>query len=314
MARDIGREFEVRAVEPRQLRQLIHRQHAVDQKHFVIGGRQRLLHEVTQLFRHLGVDLQPDHRSATPPLQRGFEGADEVFGLFLDFDFGVADNAEGALALHGVAREQPRNKQRSRLLQRDQPRHAFLGCGHADEAVDLAGHADQRVHRLAVGGAHQLQRDGETKARDEGEGMRRVDGKRRQQRKDVVEEVILDPGPFRFGDVAAVDQHDADFGEHVVQFAPDCLLVLGEARHRLIDEVELLERCAAVGAAFGDALADLRLDTGDADHEEFIKVICRYRQESHALQRRMAGIGRFLQHPAIEMQPGKLPVDEPFRA
>ena len=36
---------------------------------------------------------------------------------------------------------------------------------------------------------------------------------------------------------------------------------------------ELLGRGQAVGAALGDAFADLRLDTGDADHEELIKVI-----------------------------------------
>ena len=129
-----------------------------------------------------------------------------------------------------------------------------------------------------------------------------------------MEEVILDPGPLGLGDVAAVDQHDADVGQDVAQVAPDRLLVLGEPRHRLVDHVQLLERRAAVGAAFGDAFADLGLDAGDADHEEFIKVIGRNRQESHPLQRGMAGIDGFLQHPAIEMQPGKFPIDEAFGA
>ena len=144
--------------------------------------------------------------------------------------------------------------------------------------------------------------------------MRRVDRQRRQQRKDVVEEVILDPGPLGLGDVAAADQHDADVGQDVVQVGPDRLLVLGELRHRLVDDVQLLQRGAAVGAAFGDAFADLRLDAGDADHEEFIKVIGGNRQESHPLQRGMAGIDRFLQHAAIEMQPGQLAVDEALGA
>ena len=87
MARHVGREFEVGPVEPGQLRQLVHRQHAVDQEHLVVGGGKRLLHEAAQLFRHLGFHLEPDHRSAPPPLQRGLEQADQIFRLFLDFEF-----------------------------------------------------------------------------------------------------------------------------------------------------------------------------------------------------------------------------------
>ncbi len=214
MARHIGREFEVGAIEAGELRQLVHRQHAVDQDHFIVGGRQCVLHEDAQLFGHRGFDLEPDHRAAAAALERGLEQADEVFGLFLDFEFGVPDDAECALALDGVAGEQPPDEQAGGLFERDQPRRrAFLGGGDADEAVDLAGHADQRVHRLAVGDPRQLQRHGEAEIRDEREGVRGVDRQRRQQREDVAEEVILDPGAFGLGDVAPVDQLDADLGQ-----------------------------------------------------------------------------------------------------
>ena len=77
---------------------------------------------------------------------------------------------------------------------------------------------------------------------------------------------------------------------------------------------ELLGRTKPVGTALGDALAHLGLDAGHPDHEEFIKVVGGNRQEPDALQRGMARIDRFLQYPAIEMQPGKLPVDEAFGA
>ena len=59
-----------------------------------------------QLVRHRRVDLEPDHRAAPAALEHGLELAHEVFGLFLDFDVGVADDPESALPLHGVAREQ----------------------------------------------------------------------------------------------------------------------------------------------------------------------------------------------------------------
>src|ERR1700736_766519 len=50
-------------------------------------------------------------------------------------------------------------------------------------------------------------------------GMRRVDRERRQQRKDVVEEMILDPRPLALGDIASVDEDDADLGQNAAQVA-----------------------------------------------------------------------------------------------
>ena len=74
------------------------------------------------------------------------------------------------------------------------------------------------------------------------------------------------------------------------QVAPDRLLVGGELRDRLVDQHELLGRRQPVRAALGDALADLRLDAGDADHEELIKVVGGNRQEAHPLQRGWPGL------------------------
>ena len=314
MARHIGHKFEVGPVEPRQLRQLVHGEHAVDQQHLVVSGRERPLHEGAQLFRHVGFDLEPDHRSVPPPLQRGLEQAHQVLGLFLDLEFGVADDAEGALTFDGIAGKQSADEEAGCLFERDQAHHPILARGKADEAVDLAGHADQRVHRLAVGDARKLQRHGEAEARNEREGMGRIDRKRRQQREDVVEEVILDPAALAPGDVAPVDQHDAGIGEKVAQVAPDRLLIGGELRDGLVDQDELFRGRHSVRAALGNAFADLRLDTGDADHEELVEVIGRDRQEPHPLQQRVAGIDQFLEHTTVEMQPGELAVDEALRA
>jgi len=296
------------------LRQLVHRQHAVDQKHLVVGGGKRVLHESAQFLRHLGFDFEADHRSPPPPLQRGFEQPDQVFRLFLDFKLGIPDNAKGALALDGIAGEQPADEQTGGLLQRNQPHRAVLAGGQADEAVDLAGHANERVHRLAVGDPRQVQRDGESEARDKRERMRRIDRQRRQQRENIVEEMILDPAPLGLGDIAAIDENDPHFGQDAAQIAPDRLLVAGEFRNRLVDQDKLLGGGQPVGTALGDALPHLGLDAGDAHHEELIKVIGGNRQKSHPFERGVAGIDRFLQHPAIEVQPGQLAIDEAFGA
>jgi hypothetical protein len=129
-----------------------------------------------------------------------------------------------------------------------------------------------------------------------------------------VEEVILDPAPLALGDVAAVDQHDADVGQRVAQVAPDRLLVVGELRHVLVDQRQLLGRRQAVGAAFADAFADLRPDSGDADHEELVKVIGGNREEPDPFQHRVAGIHRLFEHTSVEMQPGQFAIDEAFGA
>ena len=63
-----------------------------------------------------------------------------------------------------------------------------------------------------------------------------------------------------------------------------------------------------------DAGAHLALEAGDPDHEEFVEVVGRDRQEPDLLEQRMLGILGLLQHAAIEVQPGQFPVDESLRA
>ena len=58
--------------------------------------------------------------------------------------------------------------------------------------------------------------------------MRWIDRKRRQQRENIVEKVILNPASLGLGDVAAIDQNNADLGQNAAQIAPDRLLVGGE--------------------------------------------------------------------------------------
>ena len=95
---------------------LVERQHAVDQEHFVVADRERARHEPAQLRRHGRLDLEPDDRAAAAALERGLEQAHQILGLFLDLDLGIADDAEGALPFHRIARKQPADEQAGRLL------------------------------------------------------------------------------------------------------------------------------------------------------------------------------------------------------
>ena len=293
--------------------EIVERQHAVDQEHLVVGDGERALHEIAQFGRHRRVHLEPDHRAAAALLQRRLEQAHQIFRLFLDFHFRVADDAEGALPLHRVAGEQPADEQAGRALQRDDA-HLVAAARQADEAVDLLRHADERVHRLAVLHARELQRQREAEIGNERERMRRVDGERRQQRKDVGEEVVLEPGALGLLEVVGVDQRHALVGQVGAQRQPALLLVAGEDRHRLADARELLDRRQPFRALRGDALPHLALEAGDAHHEEFVEVVGRDRQEADALEQRMVLVGRLLQHPPVEVQPGQFAVDEARRA
>ena len=79
-------------------------------------------------------------------------------------------------------------------------------------------------------------------------------------------------------------------GQHLAQLAPALLLIAGQRRDRLADARELLGRRQPVRALGGDARAHLALEAGDADHEEFVEVVGRDRQEPHPLQQRMGSL------------------------
>ena len=77
--------------------------------------------------------------------------------------------------------------------------------------------------------------------------------------------------------------------------------------------LELLLGRAPIGTLDGDALADLAGKAGDPHHEEFVEIGRRDRQEAHPFEQRMVRVLRFLQHAAVELQPGELAVDEAVR-
>ena len=73
--------------------------------------------------------------------------------------------------------------------------------------------------------------------------------------------------------------------------------------------VELLADRQPVGRPLLDPERLVRLEAGDADHEEFVEVVGRDRQEAHALEQRVLGVARLLEHAAVEGQPAQLAVE-----
>ena len=313
-ARIVGHEFEIGAIDRGELRQFREREDAVHHEHFVFRDRERTPHESPQVRRHGGVELQANDRPATAALEHGFELAHQILGLFLDFEVGIADHPERPLPFDGVAREQLGDEQRGDLLQRDEARGPVRRRRDAEEAFDLLGNADERVHRLTVAGAHEMERQREAEIGNERERMGGIDRQRRQHREDVAQEMVGEPRPIRLLERLRLDQDHVVGRKFGAQLAPPHLLVDGEARHGLIDPAQLLGRGQSVRTAGDDAGAHLALEAGHAHHEKFVQVVGGNRQEPHPFQQRVAGIARLFEHAAVEMEPGQFAVDESFRS
>ena len=53
----------------------------------------------------------------------------------------------------------------------------------------------------------------------------------------------------------------------------------------------------------------MRLEPGDPDHEEFVEIARRDRQEPHPLEQRVTRVASFLEYPAVECEPAELAVE-----
>ena len=92
------REDEVGAAVDDQLFQLVHAHDAVDFDDIHRLGADLLDEEGLEIFGRATVDLEAHDAAAAALLQQDFEFADKVFGLFLDLDVAVADDAQDAAA------------------------------------------------------------------------------------------------------------------------------------------------------------------------------------------------------------------------
>jgi hypothetical protein len=140
--------------------------------------------------------------------------------------------------------------------------------------------------------------------------VRRIDRDGRQDRKDLVGEMLVQPGPLFRAQLVARQHFEADLAQRPPELVPAGLLAFEQRRDPVVNRGELRGRRQAVRARFGQAGAHLPLEAGHADHGELVQVGRRDRQEAQSLERRVLKVGGLVQHPRVESQPGELPVDE----
>ena len=314
-AAEIGLELEIGAIGGDELSRVGNADEPLLHEALALGDLELLHHEALEACRHRGLDLEPDHRAPAPLLQRRFEQAHEILGLFLHLDLAVAQHAERALAPDPVAWEQARHENADHGFEPDEPDRALAPSARRqlDEARELRGDRHQSVHGAQRPLAHELEPQREAEIGNEGKRMRGVDGDRREHREDVAEEMVLEPGALGVGQLIGLKHVDAGLGQQRLELDPAFLLLVGQLGNEAVDAVELLCRRQPVLARRIDAGDDLAAQTGHAHHVEFIEVRRRDGQETQALKQRMALVLGFLENPAVEMQPGQFTVEKPAR-
>ena len=256
-------------------------------------------------------DRQTDDDTPAAALQRGFERADEVFGLLVDIDFTVAQHAEQAMRcqLQRLG-EYLVEEHQDEMFQLDEAR---FGSGHANEAVQLVRQRDHRVERLRLLRIAELQDQRHATVGDEGEGVGGVHGDGGQDGEYLAQETRFRPGAVLFGQFRRVDDRDARLPQLGAQVLEAALLRLVQLGDRLIDQAELLLRQQVVGGDGLDARPDLSLERRHAHHDELVQIAGGDRQEAQPFQQGMLGIVRFAQHPVVEGEPGNFAIDEAVR-
>ncbi len=307
-ARIEGHELEVREIIHDQFVDVGDAENAVDAEdvgflHAGLSG-----HESAQRIGNAGIELKADDVAAAPPLQRAFEHAHQVFGLFFDFDVAVPQDPETALRLDLEAGEQVVQEHAHHVFQADE---AHAGARQPREAADVGRQRDEPLQRFGVFAVRQFERDGESLVGKEGKRMRRIDCERGQKREDMGHEGAFQPVALLRRKIVRLGDDDVLPGEQPAQLEPARLLPAHQLRGVPVDRRQLTLRRQPVLTRHGDTRLDLAFEAGNAHHVEFVEVLRRNRQETDALQQRVRVVVRFLEHAAIEREPGEFAVDEP---
>ena len=268
---------------------------------------QRVHERLAQALAHAGPDLDPHDLAEAALAQLLLDGAEQVVGLVVDREVGVARDPEDVVVDDLHAREERVQVLGDQALERDE-RPAVTDREEARQHLLRHLHARERLLRgLRVADEH---RERQRQVRDVGERPAEPDGERRQDREDLALEALgqllavarvhvgagLDPDPV-LGELRP--QHAL---EHV-GLAPRLLA------HRLADRRDRLGGAAAVLARAVDPAGDVLLHPRHANHEELVEVGRVDRAELESLEERDALVLGQLQHAIVEVAPRELAVE-----
>ena len=178
------------------------------------------------------------------------------------------------------------------------------------ETIDRGRNQDQRLQAGAIGYPLQFEDEAKAAIGDKRKGMGGVDRERRQHRKDVRHEPLLEPGAVAGFELGRFDDGDAGLAELSAQAHPGDLLIRHQLAGSLPDRLELLGGRQPVLAHGLDAGEILAFEPGHPHHIEFVEIVRRDRQEAQPFEQRMAQVVGLGENALVEGEPGELPVDE----
>ncbi len=285
-------------------------------RHDVLIDLEVLDQDAQHALRHVGFHLQQRQRAVAQLLEAAVDRLEQVVRfVFLDHHVGVADDAEQVRALDLRAGEELLDVAADDVFE-EAVRHAGLRrqvVGQRHEARQHARHLDARELR-APGMAH-AHREVHAQVRDIRERVPRVERQRRQHGKDVILEVLGEPGIDRRRVFGRLEKVDALGGEQRPQrLAPARGLIVDLRQRARADGRQLLIGGLAVDRHLFDAGAEFLQDGGDAHHEELVEVGAGDGEELDALEQRVRRILRLREDALVERQPAQLAVDVERRA
>ena len=208
------------------------------------------------------------------------------------------------------AGEQQRQVGRDELLERHP-----CGGRHGDEPAHVRRHLDPSEPLAAGSGVAHAYGQVQRQTADVGEGVGRVDGERGEDREHLLAEVALQACMFPLAEVVPPHQADALLGQPGQYLVAQARALAGHERARsLADGPQLLAEGQTVDRAERQPGRLPAFEPGDAHHEELVQIAREDRQELGTFQQRRLRVFGEGEHAGVEVQPGRLPVEEtPFR-
>ena len=190
------------------------------------------------------------------------------------------------------------------------------GRGECHEARRDLGRRDveQRERgagQRRLGDGPERDREAEGPVREMRERVAGIDGERRHHGQEPALEVVQEIAGLLGRLMPRTDQADPmGFEARDERFDEEPVLLLDEIVDPGGDGQHGLARREPVGSDRAVARGDLALEPGDPDHVVLVQIRAEDAEELDALEERHRLVLGLLEHPAIELEPGQLAVDE----
>ena len=142
---------------------------------------------------------------------------------------------------------------------------------------------------------------------------KRAPGIHRQRREHRKDDLLEIPVSFAFllcGKLCVITNADSRLFQKRKEVAQACTGLMHQVLRSQPHGLQLRRRAHSRRRIFDDTCLDLLLESCHAHHEELGEIRAHDGQELHALQQRVGGIPRLLQHAPEEIEERQLPVDE----